>query len=86
MFFVLEISGKPQAVSVDNIRLHLGSAPVSAVPAPRRGCPPQPLHLRLGIDSTRLRQIADCVNTFGATLLVSLRLFFSELPNYIRQI
>jgi hypothetical protein len=30
MFFILEISGRPQAVSVDNIRLQLGSAPVSA--------------------------------------------------------
>jgi hypothetical protein len=39
-YFVIEISGRPQAVSVDNIKPHLGSAPVTAAPGPRRGRPP----------------------------------------------
>ncbi len=33
--------GKPSAVSVDNIKPHLGSSPLSAAPPPRRGRPPR---------------------------------------------
>ncbi len=39
-YFVIEINGRPQAVSVDNIKPHLGSAPVTAAPGPCRGRPP----------------------------------------------
>jgi hypothetical protein len=31
-YFIIEIGGKPQAVLVDNIMLHLGPAPVTAAP------------------------------------------------------
>jgi hypothetical protein len=40
-FFVIDIGGKPSAVSVDNIKPHLGSSPLSAAPPPRRGRPPR---------------------------------------------
>jgi transposase InsO family protein len=40
-YFVIEIGGRPQAVSVDNIKPHLGSTPISAAPGPRRGRPPK---------------------------------------------
>jgi hypothetical protein len=33
-YFVLEVSGKPQAFSVVNLRLHLGTAPVVPAAAP----------------------------------------------------
>jgi hypothetical protein len=39
-YFVIEINGRPQAVSVDNIKPHLGLAPVSAAPGPCWGHPP----------------------------------------------
>jgi hypothetical protein len=39
-YFVIEIGGKPQAVSVDNIKSHLGPTPISAAPGPPRGRPP----------------------------------------------
>ncbi len=40
-YFVVEISGRPQAVLVDNIKPHLGTTPISAAPGPRRGRPPK---------------------------------------------
>jgi hypothetical protein len=40
-YLVIEISGRPQAVSVDNIKPHLGTAPISPAPGPRRGRPPK---------------------------------------------
>jgi transposase InsO family protein len=40
-YFVIDIGGKPSAVSVDNIKPHLGSSPLSAAPPPRRGRPPR---------------------------------------------
>ncbi len=36
-YFVIDAGGKPSAVSVDNIKPHLGSSPLSAAPPPRRG-------------------------------------------------
>ncbi len=38
-YFVLEVGGKPQAFSVDNLKPHLGRAPVLAASPPTRGCP-----------------------------------------------
>ncbi len=40
-YFVIDIGSKPSAVSVDNIKPHLGSSPLSAAPPPRRGRPPR---------------------------------------------
>jgi hypothetical protein len=40
-YFVIEISGRPQAVSVDKIKPHLGSTPISAALGPHRGRPPK---------------------------------------------
>jgi hypothetical protein len=40
-YFVIDIGGKPSAVSVDNIKPHLGSSPLSAAPPRRRGRPPK---------------------------------------------
>ncbi len=40
-YFVIEIGGRPQAVSIDNIKPHLGPSPISAAPGPRRGHPPK---------------------------------------------
>ncbi len=41
-YFVVKIGSKLLAMSVDNIKLHLGLAPVMAAPGPRRGHPPKP--------------------------------------------
>jgi transposase InsO family protein len=38
-YFVLEVGGKPQAFSVDNLKPHLGRAPVLAAAPPPRGRP-----------------------------------------------
>jgi hypothetical protein len=40
-YFIVEISGRPQAVSVDNIKPHLGTTQISAAPGPRQGHPPK---------------------------------------------
>jgi hypothetical protein len=40
-YFVVDIGGIPKAVSVDNIKPHLGLSPLSAAPGPRRGRPPR---------------------------------------------
>ncbi len=40
-YFMVEISGRPQAVSVDNIKPHLGTTSISAAPGPCRGRPPK---------------------------------------------
>jgi hypothetical protein len=40
-YFILGVARRPQAVSIDNIKPHLGPAPVSAAPGPHCGCPPK---------------------------------------------
>ncbi len=40
-YFVVDVGGIPKAVSVDNIKPHLGPSPLSAAPGPRRGRPPR---------------------------------------------
>ncbi len=39
--FVIDIGGIPKAVSVDNIKPHLGPSPLTAAPGPRLGRPPR---------------------------------------------
>ncbi len=39
--FVIDIGGVPKAVSVDNIKPHLGLSPLTAAPGPRLGRPPR---------------------------------------------
>ncbi len=41
--FVIDIGGVPKAVSVDNIKPHLGLSPLTAAPGPRLGRPPRQL-------------------------------------------
>jgi hypothetical protein len=38
-FFKLEVGGRPEVVSVDRLKPHLGRAPVMAASPPQRGCP-----------------------------------------------
>jgi hypothetical protein len=39
-YFVVDVGGSPTAVSVDRLKPHLGKAPLSPAPTPRRGRPP----------------------------------------------
>jgi transposase InsO family protein len=39
-YFVVDVGGSPTAVSVDRLKPHLGKAPLSPAPPPRRGRPP----------------------------------------------
>jgi hypothetical protein len=41
-YFVVDISGRPQAVSVENIKPHLGLTPITVALGPHRGHPPKP--------------------------------------------
>jgi hypothetical protein len=41
-FFKLEVGGQPEVVSVDRLKPHLGTAPVSAASPPQRGRPKRP--------------------------------------------
>jgi hypothetical protein len=38
-YFVVDVGGSPMAVSVDRLKPHLGKAPLSPAPTPRRGRP-----------------------------------------------
>jgi len=39
-FFILEVGGREDSVSVDRLKPHLGRAPLQPAPPPRRGRPP----------------------------------------------
>ncbi len=39
-YFVVDVGGSPTGVSVDRLKPHLGKAPLSPAPTPRRGRPP----------------------------------------------
>jgi hypothetical protein len=41
-YFVVDIGGTPEAVSVDHLKPHLGKSPNAPAPAPCRGRPPGP--------------------------------------------
>jgi hypothetical protein len=51
-FFKLEVRGQPEVISVDRLKPHLGTAPVSAAAPPQRGPPKRPVAVEALISSS----------------------------------
>jgi hypothetical protein len=51
-FFKLEVGGQPEVISVDRLKPHLGTAPVSAAAPPQRGRPKRPVAVEALISSS----------------------------------